>query len=107
MALTKLILFWFLVATVTLVAGWLLLLHGGVHSEAATRSGDSAIMYEMEVILGQILMWPIFSAVWIKNLFSEFDKTQMVGAVITVITHYIGYALIFIVYGLYTRKRLG
>ena len=60
MKLTKLLLLWILASTVTLIVGWGLLLHGGVYSESAGRVGETKLLFEIEVIAGQVLLWPTY-----------------------------------------------
>ena len=98
MTILKLLILWLLISTVTLIAGWFLMLHGGVNFESAARSGESVLLYDIEMILSQILMWPLSSIVWVWDLLSPSNKGRMVSEYLFLVSHYAGYGLALIIY---------
>ena len=105
MTTPKLLVLWFLIATVTLVAGWFLLLHGGVYSESAARSGEPSFFYQLEAIVGQILMWPVFGIVWLWELLFPSNRGRNVSEYLVLALHYTGYGLAFIIFRYYAGKK--
>ena len=105
MTAQKLLILWFLVATVTLVAGWFLLLHGGVYSESAARSGESVLFYKMETIVGQFLMWPVFGIILPWELLFPSNRGRNVSEYLVLVLHFGGYGLAFIIFRYYSRKK--
>lgn len=105
MTVLKLLILWLLISTVTLIAGWFLMLHGGVYSESAARSGESGLLYELEVILSQILMWPLSSILWVWELLFPSNRGRIVSEYLFLVSHYAGYGLAFIAFRYYSGKR--
>ena len=104
MSVLKILALWLLVSTVTLITGWFLMLHGGVYSESAERSGESGHLFEMEMVLGQILMWPLFSIASVWEFLSPSNRGRIVSEYLVLVSHYAGYGLIFTGYWYFSIK---
>lgn len=105
MSITRLTFFWLVISTFTLVAGWLLALHGGVSYESAERAGEASLIYRIEIIFAQFLMWPIFGVLWVWRTLSPDTAPELVREFIVIPAHYLGYGLIFLAYWKYSKRK--
>ena len=105
MSHTKTLAIWFVVATVTLVAGWFLALHGGVYYESAQRAGEPGTIHLIEIVIAQILMWPEFGIGWLWRLLSPNKQPISIDVTVVIALHYAGYGAVFYAYRKYKNGK--
>lgn len=98
--ITKLRIIWTVITIVATVLGYLMLLHGGVYGEAAERNNQSALIYQLEVYVGQLLTWPVTIYGWLHSLYSS---SNMLGWEVLAF-QLGGYALLYKIHAKFSIK---
>jgi hypothetical protein len=93
----KPLLIWLAVTTIVLILGFTLLMYGGVYGDPGLNPGGGFI-YKIEVIIGKILLWPLFSSLYIWDTLAEKNNIKAIPLWYSLASHYIGYSIAFYVY---------
>ena len=89
--INKLRISWFVFAIIAAILGYFCLLHGGVYGESAERNNESTLIYQLEVYLGLILLWPVTVYGWVR---SALGASNILGLE-SCFFHMLGYFLLY------------
>jgi hypothetical protein len=67
-SIVKLRLLWVILTITASIAGYLLLLHGGAYGDSAERNNQSTLIYQLEVYVGLVFIWPVTIYGWVRGL---------------------------------------